>query len=133
MDGAHEGAYAWLTLNYLLGKLDSGPRGTVAAIDLGGGSVQEAFALPAADAAAAPAGYVTQLRAGGATYNVYVHRCVPVCSVCVCALCVCVCALCVCVCAAGEATTLAHMAVILCRQHSLCWGGATLRTATPTV
>jgi hypothetical protein len=72
--GAHEGAYAWLTLNYLLGKLGNGPEGTVAAIDLGGGSVQEAFALPDAEAAAAPAGYVTTLRAGGSAYKVYVHR-----------------------------------------------------------
>jgi len=74
MDGAHEGAYAWLTLNYLLGKLQQGPEGTVAAIDLGGGSVQEAFALPADEARSAPAGYVTQLAAGDATYNIYVHR-----------------------------------------------------------
>lgn len=75
MDGAHEGAFAWLTLNYLLGKLDSKqPADTVAAIDLGGGSVQEAFALPAGEATAAPAGYITQLNAGGTAYNVYVHR-----------------------------------------------------------
>jgi len=72
--GAHEGAYAWLTLNYLLNKLGGGPEATVAAIDLGGGSVQEAFALPATDAASAPAGYVTTLRAGGNSYSVYVHR-----------------------------------------------------------
>jgi hypothetical protein len=73
--GAHEGAYAWLTLNYLLGTLDAPrPEDTVAAIDLGGGSVQEAFALPAEEAAAAPAGYVTRLRAGGREYSVYVHR-----------------------------------------------------------
>ncbi|GBF92834.1 apyrase-like [Raphidocelis subcapitata] len=73
MDGAHEGAYAWLTLNYLLGKLSSGPDATVAAIDLGGGSVQEAFALPDAEAAAAPGGYVTTLRANGKKFSVYVH------------------------------------------------------------
>lgn len=76
--GAHEGAYAWLTLNYLLGKLGKGPAATVAAIDLGGGSVQEAFALPDDGAAAAPSGYVTKLRAGGNTYSVYVHRCAGV-------------------------------------------------------
>lgn len=76
MDGAHEGAFAWLTLNYLLGRLDKGPgpAGTVAAIDLGGGSVQEAFALADSEATTAPAGYITQLKAGGTTYSVYVHR-----------------------------------------------------------
>jgi apyrase len=73
MDGAHEGAYAWLTLNYLLGRLNGGPDGTVAAIDLGGGSVQEAFALTDAAADAAPAGYVSQLHAGGRVWRVYVH------------------------------------------------------------
>lgn len=79
MDGASEGAYAWLTLNYLLGKLDQGPQATVAAIDLGGGSVQEAFALPDTEATAAPGGYVTKLKAGATTYNIYVHRFVCVC------------------------------------------------------
>lgn len=78
MDGAHEGAFAWLTLNYLLGKLEKGPGETVAAIDLGGGSVQEAFALTGAQATAAPAGYITPLKAGGTTFNVYVHRWVRV-------------------------------------------------------
>jgi apyrase len=79
MDGAHEGAYAWLTLNYLLGKLDHGPEDTVAAIDLGGGSVQEAFALPLSAATAAPQGYVTLLKAGSTAYNVYVHACPHTC------------------------------------------------------
>lgn len=52
--GTEEGAFAWLTLNYLLGNLGKAPSSTVAAIDLGGGSVQQAFALPPDAAQAAP-------------------------------------------------------------------------------
>ncbi|BDA45973.1 Apyrase 2 [Coccomyxa sp. Obi] len=73
LDGADEGAFAWLTLNYLLGHLGQSEEKTVAAIDLGGGSVQQAFAISAEEAAKAPPGYVTQLSGGGRTYNVYVH------------------------------------------------------------
>jgi len=72
--GADEGAFAWLTLNYLLGNLGKGEARTMAAIDLGGGSVQQAYALTAFEAAAAPDGYITKLAGGGRTYLVYVHR-----------------------------------------------------------
>lgn len=42
----------------------------------GGGSVQEAFAMTAEEAKAAPdASYVTQLKGGGRSYSVYVYRC----------------------------------------------------------
>lgn len=72
--GKDEGAFAWLTLNYLLGKLDSGDvTQTIAAIDLGGGSVQEAFALTDAAAAKAPKEYLAKLRSSGKALNVYVH------------------------------------------------------------
>ncbi|GFR43374.1 hypothetical protein Agub_g4446 [Astrephomene gubernaculifera] len=73
MDGKDEGAFAWLTLNYLLGKLSGSASDTVAAIDMGGGSIQEAFALEAADAKTAPKDYVTVLHGAGKTFNVYVH------------------------------------------------------------
>lgn len=45
MDGKDEGVYAWITVNYLLGKLNSNsPKfSSVATIDLGGGSVQIVF------------------------------------------------------------------------------------------
>ncbi len=74
LPGQQEGGFAWLTLNYLLGKIGSGPDDTVAAIDLGGGSVQEAFALTPEDAKLAPEGYVLNLKGAGKTYSVYVHR-----------------------------------------------------------
>lgn len=51
------------------------PWPAVASIDLGGGSVQEAYAMTQAEAAAAPdPQYLTQMRAGGKTYHVYVYR-----------------------------------------------------------
>jgi apyrase len=73
--GTDEGAFAWLTLNFLLGRLGGPPERTVSAIDLGGGSVQQAYALTPAEAAAAPPGgdYVARLRGGGREYSVYVH------------------------------------------------------------
>ena len=46
----------------------------MAAIDLGGGSVQQAFALTAEESEAAPDGFVMPLSGGPKTYNVYVHR-----------------------------------------------------------
>ena len=46
----------------------------MAAIDLGGGSVQQAFALTAEEAGTAPDGYITKLSGGGREYHVYVHR-----------------------------------------------------------
>ncbi|KAL6756481.1 nucleoside phosphatase GDA1/CD39 [Haematococcus lacustris] len=73
MDGQDEGAFAWLTLNYLLERLGKGPSATVSAIDLGGGSVQEAFAMTDEEAKAAPKGYTVKLKGAGTTYTVYVH------------------------------------------------------------
>lgn len=74
LSGVDEGAFAWLTLNYLLGHLGKPHSETVAAIDLGGGSVQEAFAMSDVEARLAPkADYVTHLRGGGQEYSVYVY------------------------------------------------------------
>lgn len=73
LDGSEEGGFAWLTLNYLLGNLGKDPKETVTAIDLGGGSVQEAYAMPEQQAKSAPSGYIKTLKGGGKTYHVYVH------------------------------------------------------------
>ena len=77
MDGADEGAYQWLTMNYLLGNLANGGADhdgdvqTVAAVDLGGGSVQLAYQVPPESVANAPAGYITKLKALGHSFDVY--------------------------------------------------------------
>ena len=77
MDGADEGAYQWLTMNYLLGNLANGGADhdgdvqTVAAVDLGGGSVQLAYQVPPESVANAPDGYITKLKALGHSFDVY--------------------------------------------------------------
>ena len=74
LSGQDEGAFAWLTLNYLLGNLGKPFDETVAAIDLGGGSVQQAFAMSPSEIKDAPKqDYITKLKGGGKEYNVYVH------------------------------------------------------------
>eukprot|EP01025_Chloroclados_australasicus_P047816 TRINITY_DN5395_c1_g2_i1.p1 TRINITY_DN5395_c1_g2~~TRINITY_DN5395_c1_g2_i1.p1 ORF type:complete len:501 (-),score=43.69 TRINITY_DN5395_c1_g2_i1:470-1816(-) len=70
MEGQDEGAFAWLTLNYLLGTLDG--ISTVAAIDLGGGSVQQAYQIEDTDAKV-PEGYIKVVSYGKHKFSVYVH------------------------------------------------------------
>lgn len=73
LSGSSEGAFAWLTLNYLLGRLGQPELSTVAAIDLGGGSVQEAFAMTPEEVAKAPKDdYSMSLKGGERRYDVYV-------------------------------------------------------------
>lgn len=47
LDSVDEAQYAWVTTNYLLGNLGKRPDETWGILDLGGGSVQIAYALPA--------------------------------------------------------------------------------------
>ncbi|KAI5294641.1 Guanosine-diphosphatase [Ascosphaera acerosa] len=77
MDGKDEGVYAWITTNYLLGKIGSPEKTPTAAIfDLGGGSTQIVFE-PAFDAAKGEAmadgehKYV--LNFGGREFVLYQH------------------------------------------------------------
>ena len=80
MDGKDEGVYAWITTNYLLGKIGGPDKSPTAAVfDLGGGSTQIVFE----PTYKAPSGGMPEklsegdhkyvFKTGGSTYELYQH------------------------------------------------------------
>ncbi|KAL3616639.1 hypothetical protein CASFOL_039033 [Castilleja foliolosa] len=76
LNGTDEGTYQWVTVNYLLGSFGKDYSSTVGVVDLGGGSVQIAYAISDESAANAKDGdeaYVMDKLLMGKKYHLYAH------------------------------------------------------------
>ncbi|XP_067274872.1 ectonucleoside triphosphate diphosphohydrolase 5 [Pseudorasbora parva] len=74
MNGTNEGILAWITVNFLTGRLDRRSQKTVGILDLGGGSTQITF-LPKSKKTveSAPADYIARFQMFNSTFELYTH------------------------------------------------------------
>uniref|UniRef100_A0A9J7X0B5 nucleoside diphosphate phosphatase n=1 Tax=Cyprinus carpio carpio TaxID=630221 RepID=A0A9J7X0B5_CYPCA len=74
MNGTNEGILAWVTVNFLTGRLHRNAQKTVGILDLGGGSTQITF-LPKSrkTVESAPADYMVRFDMFSSTYELYTH------------------------------------------------------------
>lgn len=78
LDGSQEGSYMWITVNYLLSNLGKSYPNTVGIVDLGGGSVQMAYAISEEQSKKAPKPkgddtYISEINLYGIKYQLYVY------------------------------------------------------------
>lgn len=74
MNGTSEGILAWVTVNFLTGRLERNTEKTVGILDLGGGSTQITF-LPKSKKTieAAPPDYISRFQMFNCSYQLYTH------------------------------------------------------------
>jgi len=74
LTGAEEGGYLWLAVNLLTGSLGGPLNNTVGVVEMGGASLQEAYAMSEAEAGKAPRpDYINSFKGAGVLYNLYVY------------------------------------------------------------
>ncbi|XP_031558840.1 ectonucleoside triphosphate diphosphohydrolase 5-like [Actinia tenebrosa] len=75
MDGLDEGIFAWVTVNFLIGKFNHGVESLVGALDLGGGSTQITFYPKSEDTIAnSPKDFTQKAKVFDQEYKLYTHR-----------------------------------------------------------
>ncbi|MEE6528422.1 hypothetical protein FKM82_030705 [Ascaphus truei] len=75
MNGTDEGILAWVTVNFLTGRLYEGSQHSVGTLDLGGASTQITF-LPLSKATLdqTPGNFLASFELFNSTYRLYTYR-----------------------------------------------------------
>lgn len=73
ISGKEEGVYGWLTVNFLLGRLQTAHASSAVTVDMGGGSAQIVFATDESSELWLPLAYTSRFRIGGTRVTLYQH------------------------------------------------------------